>query len=169
MHIYAHLCRPPSWSPASPSATVWSSLPTKPTLKRALLRFFLNFNLLFQVLTLKHGINNYIQFNLHLISIKPLIHGAPGSENSGQLLWSRKALPMPKVGREWMTRGEMTTMLQLNAVPGTRMERKISRIGIPGSLWKTPFGNALDSVDSRPPLFLILLGNVFGVVAPYWI
>ena len=64
------------------------------------------------------------------------------------------------------------TILQLNmifAVPGTRMERKISRIGIPGSLWKTPFGNALDFVDSRPPLFLILLGNVFGVAAPYWI
>ena len=32
---------------------------------------------------------------------------------------------------------------------------------------KNPLWNALDFVDSRPPLFLILLGNVFGVVAPY--
>ena len=172
MHIYAHLCRPPSWSPASPSATVWSSLPTKLTLKRALLRSFPQLQPLIPGFNLKTWNQSFIQFNLHLISIKPLIHGAPGSENSGQLLWSRKALPMPKVGREWMKSGEITTMLQLNmifAVPGTRMERKISRIGIPGSRWKTPFGNAPDYVDSRPPLFLILLGNVFGVVAPYWI
>ena len=72
MHIYAHLCRPPSWSPASPSATVWSSLPTKLTLKRALLRFFLNFNPLIPGFNLKTWNQSFIQFNLHLISIKPL-------------------------------------------------------------------------------------------------
>ena len=114
MHIYANLCTfMHIYAGLHPEVQLLLLPPSGPPCRQSQLSrgrcsgLFLNFNPLIPGFNLKTWNQSFIQFNLHLISIKPLIHGAPGSENSGQLLWSRKALPVPKVGRELFIRGEI--------------------------------------------------------------